>query len=112
MATEPDVVEGERSEAELGDENRAGGVKALDDGGVVFGNAIAERLGAISGGNAGGVEKVFSAPGDSVEWTAILPCRDFDVGLFGLLQGEIFRERDDAEKFRIIFFDDARDKSA
>ena len=105
LAAEPDVVERERAEAELGDEDRTGSVKALDDGGVVFGNAIAERFGAISGGNAGGVEKIFSAPGDSVERTAVLPCRDFGVGLLGLLQGEIFRERDDAEKFGIKFFE-------
>ena len=88
LATEPDVVEGERAEAELGEQDGAGGVQALDDGGVFCGNAIAKRLGAIGGGDSGGVEKIFSAPGNSVQRAAIFSCGDFGVGLFGLWKGE------------------------
>src|SRR6266849_5422202 len=58
LSAEPNIVEGERAEAELGDEHRAGGMKAFDDRRVVFRNAIAERLGAIGGGDSGGVQKI------------------------------------------------------
>ena len=84
LAAEPDVVERQRAEAELGDEHGARVVEALDDGGILIGDAVAERLGAVGGGDAGGVEKVFRAPGNSVQRAAIFSGGDFLVGLFGL----------------------------
>src|SRR5262249_48128219 len=55
LAAEPDIVEREGAEAEFRDHHRACGVEALDDGGIFFGNAVAERFGAVSGGDSGGV---------------------------------------------------------
>ena len=51
LAAEPDVVERECADAELGDEDGAGVVEAFDDGGVGGGDAIAEGLGAVGGGD-------------------------------------------------------------
>src|SRR6266850_8538771 len=62
LSAKPNIVEGKRAKAELGEEHSARGVKALDDGGVIFRNAIAERLGAIGGGDSGGVQKILAAP--------------------------------------------------
>src|SRR6266404_9621601 len=71
LSAKPNIVEGERAEAELGDEHGARGVQALDDGRVVFRNAIAERLGAVGGADSGGVQKILAAPGDAVKRAAI-----------------------------------------
>ena len=108
MSAEPNVVERESAEAELREENGAGGVEALDDGGVFLGNAIAERLRAIGGGNAGGVEKILAAPGNAVKRTAIFSGGDFCVGLFGLGEGEIAGEGDDAAELGIELLDAAQ----
>ena len=105
LSAEPDVVEGERAQAQLGDQNRAGGVQALDHGGIFGGNAIAERLGAVGGRNSGGIEKVFSAPGNSVQRAAIFPGGNFRVGFLGLREGEVGGQGDDAAEFGIVLFD-------
>ena len=87
LAAEPDVVEGEGAEAELGEKNGAGVMEALDDSGVFCGDAIAENFCSVSGGDAGGVKQIFAAPGDAVERAAVAARGDFGVGLAGLLRG-------------------------
>src|ERR1700751_6078758 len=77
LSAKPDVVERERAEAQLGDEHSAGGVKALYHSGVFAGDAIAERLGAVGGGDAGGIEQVFSSPGNAMQGAAIFSGGDF-----------------------------------
>ena len=47
LAAEPDVVERERAQAQLGDEHRAGVVQTTHDRGVGGRHAVAERLGAV-----------------------------------------------------------------
>jgi collagen type III alpha len=96
LAAEPDVVEGEGAEGELGDEDCASLIEAVDDGGVGGWDAVAEGLGAIGGGNAGGVEEVFGAPGDAVEGTAVVASGHFLIGAAGLLEGVVGGEGDDA----------------
>src|SRR5437762_386166 len=105
LTAKPNVVERERAEAELGDKNGAGVVETLDDGGVLRGDAIAERLRTVSGGDAGGVEKILAAPGDALERAAVFSSGDFGVGFFGLRKSKIAREGDDAAEFRIELLD-------
>ena len=82
-------------------------MEAFDHGSVVFRNAVAERLGAIRGGNAGGVEKIFPAPGNAVQRAAVFSGGDFFVGLFGLGEREIARKRNDAAQLGIELLDAA-----
>ena len=62
-------------------------MEALHNGGIFLGNAVAERLGAIRGGNASGVEKILAAPGDAVKRAAVFTSGNFCVGLLGLGEG-------------------------
>ena len=64
-------------------------------------DAIAERLGAVGGRDAGGIEQIFAAPGDAVQRAAIFAGGDFDVGLFGLRERQVARQRDDAAQLGI-----------
>ena len=80
-------------------------MKTLNDGGVLRGDAIAERFGAVSGGDPGRVKKIFAAPGNAVERAAICSSGDFRVGFFRLREGEIARESDDAAELRVELFD-------
>ncbi len=89
LAAEPDVVEGEGAERELGNENCAGGVEAFGDGGVDGGDAVLEGFGAIRGGDVRGVEEVFGSPGDAVEGTAVVSGGNLGVGLLGLREGVV-----------------------
>src|SRR5579883_2477184 len=105
LPAEPDVIEREGAEAEFGDEDRAGSVEAFHDGCVLFGDAVAKRFGAVGGGNAGGVEEILAAPGNAVERSAVLAGGDFSVGLLGLLESKVFRQRDNAAEFGIVFLE-------
>src|SRR2546421_2909877 len=105
LSAEPNIVEREGAEAELRKEHGACRVEALHDGGIVFGNAVAERLGAIGGRNSGGVQKILAAPGNTVKRSAILAGGDFLVGHFRLSEREIAREGDDATEPGIELFD-------
>ena len=96
LAAEPDVIECERAERELGDEHGAGGVETLDDGGIGLRYAIAEGLRAIGGGDVGGVEQILCAPGNAVQRATIAAGGDLAIGLLGLLERMVFGERDDA----------------
>src|SRR5436190_1486061 len=51
LAAEPDVVEREGAEGELGDEDGSGFVEAGGDGGVGGGDAVLEGFGAVGGGD-------------------------------------------------------------
>jgi len=44
---------------------------------------VLEGFGAPGGGDVGGVEEIFCAPGDAVEWAAIVAGGDLSVGGFG-----------------------------
>ena len=68
---EPDVALRQRAHGELADEHRARFIEPLHAGGVGFGNALLERLGAPGGGDALGVEKVFHAERNAVQRAAI-----------------------------------------
>jgi len=83
-------------------------MEALDDGGIVLGNAVAERLGSVRGWNSGGVEKILAAPGDAVKRAAVLAGSDFFVGLFRLCEREIARESNDAAELGIELLDAAQ----
>ena len=56
----------------------------LHDDGVLRWDAIAERLGAVGGGDAGGIEQIFCAPGNAVQRSAILSGGNFLVGVLRL----------------------------
>jgi hypothetical protein len=101
LAAEPDVVERQRAHAQLGDQHGARLVQALDHGGVLRGHAIAVRLGAVGGRDAGGIDQILGAPRDAVQRAAILSGGDLHVGLFGLRQRQVARERDDAAQLGV-----------
>ena len=69
--------------------------------GVPRGHASSEWLGAVGGGNAGGVHEVLGAPRDTVQWPTVFARTDLLVGLAGLRERELPREGDDAAQFRI-----------
>ena len=101
LSAEPDVIEGECAQAELGNQHGAGIVQALHDDGVFLRNAVAEGLGAVGGGDAGGVEQVLAAPGDAVQWAAVMSGGDLGVGLLRLFEGEVAGQGDDATQLGI-----------
>ena len=86
LAAEPNIVERQRAEAQLGDQYGARVVQALHHRGILRGHAVAIRLGAVGGGNAGGVEKILRAPRNAMQRAAIVPGGDLAVGLLGLRQ--------------------------
>ena len=104
MPAEPDVVERERAKAELGHKDGSRGIQPLDDGTIFCGNAIAVRLGTVSGGNAGGVEEILCSLRNSVERAAIFACCDFRVGLTRLFQRMLAGQGDDAAELWIELF--------
>ena len=101
LAAKPDIVERQRAQAELGDQHGAGFVQTLYDRGIFAGHAIAERLRAVGGWNSRGVQQILAAPRDAVQRSAIFARGDFLVGLLGLLQREVARQRDDAAQLGI-----------
>ncbi len=96
LSPEPDVIQCQRAEAELGDQHGARSVQPFHHGGVFFRNAVAVRLRAIGCGNSGGVQKILPAPWNSVQRPAVLARGDFFVGLLRLRQRQLARQRDDA----------------
>jgi hypothetical protein len=76
-------------------------VKAFDHGGVFRGDTIAKWLGAVGGGDSGGVDEVLRAPGDAVKGSSIMARGDFLIRLPGLGEGEVFGEGDNAAQFGI-----------
>jgi len=54
-------------------------MQALYDRGVIFWDAVAERFGAIGGGDSRGVQQIFSAPGNAVKRATIFSGGDFSV---------------------------------
>ncbi len=69
------------------------------------GHAIAIRLRAVGGGNAGGIEQVLRAPWNAVQRTTIFARGNLLVGLPRLLEGVVARERDDAAQLGIEAFE-------
>src|SRR5579862_6983812 len=80
-------------------------MKAFDDGSVPRRYAIAVRFRPIRGRYACRVEKIFSAPGNSMQRSAIFARGNFAIGLFGLSEREITRLRNDATEFRVEAMD-------
>ena len=72
-AAEPFVAHGESAERELGDEHRAGGVEALDNGRVVVDDLMFKSTRTPGGGIAFHGEQVFAPQGR--------PCRAPDIFL-------------------------------
>jgi hypothetical protein len=100
-AVEPDVVERQRSHAQLGEQHRARRVQSRNDRGIRRRHAVAERFGAVGRGNAGCVEQILAAPRHAMQRTAVPSRRDLGVSLLRLLQRVIARERDDRADFWI-----------
>ena len=101
LAAEPDIVERQRAQAQLRHQHRARIVQPLHHRGVLRGNAVAERLGAIGCRNAGGIHQVLRAPRNPVERAAILAGGDLLVGLPGLRQRQVAGQRDDAAQLGV-----------
>jgi len=57
---------------------------------------VLEGLGAVGGGDVGGVEEIFCAPGYAMEWAAVVAGGDFGVGGLGLRECVVAGEGDDA----------------
>ena len=81
LPAEPDVVERQRSQAELGHQHRSRFMQTLHDDGIFFGHAIAERLCAIGRSNSRRVEQILAAPRDAVQRSAIFARGNFFVRL-------------------------------
>jgi hypothetical protein len=101
----PGVTHGKFAEAQLGDEHRAGGVEAFDDGGIFVDQLICVRGRAPGGGDAFGGEEVLDAVRNAGEQAAIFAGGDFTVHATSLLKCAIFRESDDAFDFRTIILE-------
>ena len=83
----PFVAHGEGAEGELGDEDGAGCVEALDDGGIFVEGLVLESAGTPRGGIALDGEEIFRAPWQAVEGTAVVSVGDVGVGFAGLGEG-------------------------
>src|SRR4029077_3610990 len=95
----PDVVIGESTDSGLAEQHRAPSAQFAHDRCVRLRNAVAERLGAPSGGDALGVEEILDDVRDGVQPThdhARTPPR---VGGIRLGQGAI--AGDDGETFKL-----------
>ncbi len=93
-ASIPDITHSECAEGELGDEDGAGLVEALDDGGVFVDGLMFESARAPGGGVALDSEEILGAPGQAVEGTAVVSASDVGVGFAGLGEGAVFGEGD------------------
>ena len=101
LSAEPDIVERQSSEAQLGDQHRTRLMKTLHDRGVLGGHAVSEGLGAVGSRDAGSVKKIFGAPWDAVQRPAVFARGDLGIGLFGLRQRQLTCKRDDATQLGI-----------
>jgi hypothetical protein len=101
LAAEPDVVERQRAQAQLGHQHRAGIAQALHHRAVRRGHAIAVRLGAPGGGMPAVSSRSFTPHGNAVQRAAILAGGDLGVGGFRLLERQVAGERDDAAQLGV-----------
>ena len=101
LPAEPDIVERQRAQAQLGDEHRTRVVETLHYRGVLRGDAGPESFGAVRRGNSSSIEKVFTAPRDAVQRPAVLARGNFLIGFFGLLERQLARQRDHAAQLGI-----------
>ena len=79
---------------------------------ILSGHTVAERLGAVRGGDSGGVEQIFRSPRNSVKWAAVVSGTDFFVRLFSLRESQVARQRDYAVQLGIELLESALDKCA
>ena len=99
---EPDVVHGQRAEAEFCDEHGASSVEAIDDCGVLVEFLVFRSRRAPCGGITLDREQILAAPGEPVQRAAIFSCGEIGVGFLGFCEGAVFGERDDEVKRRIV----------
>ena len=64
-------------------------------------HAISERLGAVCGGDACGIEQILDAVRDAVQRTTISAGGNFRIGLFRPLECDFLREGNDRPQLRI-----------
>ncbi len=96
LPAEPDVVERQRAQTQLGDQHRARLVQAMHHRRVARRHAMPERLGAVGRRNASRVEQILHAERNAVQRPAIPSRGDFGVGLPGARERDVRRLRDDA----------------
>ena len=101
LSAEPDVVERECAERQLRDEHGACLVESAHDHRVRSRHAIAERFGAVGGGDVLRVEQVLHAVRDAVQRAAILPGGDLGIRRFARASACSLRDRDDRAELRI-----------
>ena len=80
-------------------------MEALDHSGVFSGHAVPEGLSTIRGGDVRRVEKIFAAPWNSVQRTAVFTGGNFFVCFVRLSESKVARERDDAAQLGIELLD-------
>jgi hypothetical protein len=105
LTAKPDIIERQRSQAQLCDEHRACIVQTTYDGGIRFGHSVSEGLRTVRGWNGRGVEQIFAAPGDSVQGTAIVARGYLAVRLLRLGKRELTGQRDDTTQFWVELCD-------
>ena len=101
LTAEPDVVERQRAERELGDEHRTGVIQSLHDCRVRGRHPIAERFGAVHRQDVFRVEQIFHAVRHAVERAAVLALRDFSVGLLRTCERVVLGDGDDRTDLRV-----------
>ena len=102
LPAEPDVVERERAQAELGHQHRARVGEPAHDGGVGRRHAVAVRLGAPGRRDAGGVDEILGAPRHAVQRAAVLAARELGVGAARGGERVVARDGDAAQELRLV----------
>src|SRR5579863_8917826 len=76
-------------------------METLHDHGVLGGDAVPEGFGAVRGWDASGVKKIFGAPRNAMQWSAVFTGSDLRIGVFRLRLRQLASERDDAAQLQI-----------
>src|SRR3989442_11331251 len=76
-------------------------MQTLHHNSILFRHAVAKGFRSIGGGNSGRVEQILATPRNAMQWSPVLPCRNFFVGLLRLLQRQLTGQCDNAVQLGI-----------
>src|SRR3954453_17408935 len=105
LPTEPLVAHRQRSESQLGDEDCARFVQALNDSSVIINMLLLEAACPPRSAIALHCEQVLCAPRQAVKWTAILSRGNLAIGFLRLCAGSIFGQSDDELQHGIVLLE-------
>ena len=96
LTAEPDVVQRQRAQAQLGHQHCARCIEPCCHGRVFLGYAIPVRLRAVGRRNPRRIKQVLRAPRNAVQRPAIMSCGNLCIGLPRLLERVLPRQRNHA----------------